>query len=659
MKRYILVGIILFCSFLFTSCDDDDEETSSDEIINTETSYSPQFNWPNVDDDAWLNYQWTDSETIPTTGEEVDDYYENTEFVAEANVVFNGETVAVTGADGYIQSAISGAHVIITCSNKVKINVSGTSSNGSLKFYSTSKFMVQLNGLSLINPTGPIINNQSTKRTFINVCQGTTNSLVDGESYTDISDDEDCKACIFSEGQLIFSGSGELSVVASYKHAICSDDYVLIRPFTNINLTASNGDGIHTNEYFAINGGTLDISSVKDGIETEGEEDESGDVTNGNILLNGGSITVTTTGEKGHALKAEGNFELNGSLLQATTFGAASKAINVAGDVFLNSGKIVATVNGTGIYEEDENDVSSAAGIKCDGNLKAINAGVYLTASGLGGKGISVDGTLSVEGGRIYVNTSGAQYVYQQFDTSPKGIKAEGVITISGGTIIIKATGGSGAEGLESKDKIYISGGVLSIECYDDAVNATNLIDVSDGFLFCYSTNNDAIDSGTDDADAQGLLTVSGGFVYAIGTTAPEAGFDCDQHTFTITGGTLIGLGGSSSTPTSSVCTQNVLLFGTSSLANKKLCLRNAAGNNIFVMQVPQYSSLNSSVTLLFSAPELEQGVSYSILQGGTITSGECYNGYYSEGAYTDGSTLLTFMQSSRVTAIGNTNPHP
>lgn len=663
MKRISFVGLLLFSCFLITSCNDDDDD-GDDEVlvVNGETSTSPSYVWPNFDTDDWAGYQWTDSETVPTTGDEADDYYENTNFVNDsALVVFNGGTASVTGADSYIQTQINGAHVTITCTGKVKFIVSGTTTNGSLKFYSDSKFMVRLNGANITNHSGSAFNNQSGKRTFIDVCDGTTNTLTDAVSYSGIPDDEDCKACLFSEAQLIFSGKGSLSITASYKHGICSDEYVLIRPYTNISIgaNASKGDGIHANEYVTINGGSLSISSVKDGIDAEGVEDELGNVSEGNIHINGGNVDITTTGEKGHALKAEGNLEFNAGNVEVKTSGAAARGMNVSGNITFLGGKYSASIGGTGVYDDDENDVSSAAGIKCDGNVEVTNTGIYLAASGKGGKGINADGTITINSGRIEVSTSGSQYVYQNLDTSPKGIKADGIITINGGTAIIKAVGGDGAEGLESKDKIYIAGGAVSVESYDDAVNAKNLIQVSDGFLLAHSTNNDAIDSGTDDSGSQGLLTITGGFVYAIGASQPEAGFDCDQHTFTITGGTLFGLGGSSSTPTSSACTQNSFLYGASNLSGKKVCLYSSSDSCLFVVQVPQYSSLSSSATLLFSSPKLEQGTTYAIFSGGTIVSGTELNGYYSGATYSGGSLLVSFTQNSRVTTVGNFSNNP
>lgn len=83
----------------------------------------------------------------------------------------------------------------------------GSSANGSFKVYGAKKQAIVLNGVSLTNPAGAALNNQNKKRTFI-VVKG-TNTLSDGASaaYAQVGE-EDCKAVLFSEAQLIFSGGG-------------------------------------------------------------------------------------------------------------------------------------------------------------------------------------------------------------------------------------------------------------------------------------------------------------------------------------------------------------------------------------------------------------------------------------------------------------------
>lgn len=114
------------------------------------------------------------------------------------------------------------------------------------------------------------------------------------------------------------------------------------------------------------------------------------------------------------------------------------------------------------IYEEDENDTSSAAGIKADGDLFISDCDILCVSSGTGGKGFNVDGKITIESGKIDIATSGGKYVYnaaQDLDSSPKGVRAEGGIIINGGYLNIQVTGRSdGSEGLESKSHTFLQG---------------------------------------------------------------------------------------------------------------------------------------------------------------------------------------------------------
>ena len=135
---------------------------------------------------------------------------------------------------------------------------------------------------------------------------------------------------------------------------------------------------------------------------------------------------------------------------------------------------------------------------------------------------------------------------------------------------------------MESKDVLTINGGIYDIETYDDAINAANQVVINGGYIYCYSSGNDGIDSN-------GTLTVTGGIVIASGTNSPEEGFDCDRNTFSITGGVLIGTGGSSSTPTSSACSQRSVLYSASSATSGNLInIQDANGTNVFTYKLPR-----------------------------------------------------------------------
>ncbi len=527
-----------------------------------------------------------ETESIPTEGDEAEDYIENNSFTNNIGIAFNGGNATTSGSVDGVTVTINGADVIVNSSVKnVCYTVSGTTNDGFLKIYSDKKFELKLNGVNITNPDGAAINIQSKKRGYIVLADGTTNTLTDGTTYNDKTDDEDMKACFFSEGKMLFSGKGSLDVYANCKAGIRSDDYVMFRPGNNIYVKATAGNAIKANDAIYIKGGVINVE----------------------------------------------------------TSAAASKGLSCDGLVQIDGGRTTAITTGTGEYDTDEQDVSGCAGVKADSIFVMNGGSLYCKSTGAGGKGISTDQTLTVNDGTIKVITTGQQYVYSKLDTSPKGMKSDGAMYLKGGTIIVRCTGGEGSEGIESKSTMNISGGNIMAFCYDDALNSSKAMTISGGNIFAMGTNNDGIDSNS-------TLTISGGVVVACGTTQPEDGFDCDQNTFTITGGTVIGIGGGTSTPTTSVTTQPVAILGGNSISSGQyITVADSKGNNIFAFNVPRDYN-QQGYTLLVSSPDMTKGNSYVFSSGATVSGGKSFCGYTTDATVSGGASIATMTLSSMIT---------
>ena len=412
-----------------------------------------------------------------------DDYIENTTFDKTITVTFSQSgNASVSGDESGIVS-INGNDVIATNNTDqvIKYVLTGETSDGFFKLYSTKKQAIVLNGVSITNPDGAAINNQSKKRTFIVLNDGTKNYLTDGANYSDATDSEDMKGCFFSEGQLIFSGSGYLEVDANCKAGIRSDDYVRTMPKANIWVDASAGNGIRGNEAVIVTGGVMNINvtgTADKGISTDGE-----------VRIEGGRTTIFTSG----------GYE----------------------------------------YDSDENDYSACSGIKADSVININGGELNIKSTGTGGKGLNCDDEININDGVVRIITTGKRQKDSKGSVSPKGIKADGKITVSGGQTQVRLEGtGDGTEGIESKSEIHIEAGTVESYSYDDAINSAGNLYIDGGYVYARSYNNDAIDANKN-------LYINGGVVIAEGAGQPECGLDAaEQYKAYINGGTVIAIGG-------------------------------------------------------------------------------------------------------------------
>lgn len=529
----------------------------------------------------------SETETIPTdeNDESYEDYVEHSSFSETVSIVYADDKATVSTLPDGVEATVDGAGVIINSTIAgVAYELQGSSSNGYFKIYSEKKFHLTLNGVSLTNPTGAPINIQSGKRVFVTLADGTSNSLVDGSSYN-TPDGEDEKGTFFSEGQLVFNGKGSLEVTGNKKHGIVSDDYIRVRTGTNIYITASNGHGIKANDYVAIGGGVLNIEvsgTAKKGISSDGY-----------VLVSGGRTTILTSGD--------------------------------------------------GEYDEDEDDVSGAAGIKADLYFQMEGGQLNIKSTGAGGKGINTDGEIIINDGDIQVITTGQTFTYSSdLDSKAKGIKSDTDVTVNGGTIKIKTTGGEGSEGLEAKGVMNINGGEIEIATYDDCINSAGDMYLNGGYIYAFATNNDAIDSNGD-------LYIKGGVIVALGASEAECAIDAAEgKNIYITGGTVVGVGGSNASYPASSSSQMSVAFQASVSTGSTLTIADGSDAILsFTIKRGYQSGL-----YLISSPDFKNGTSYTVYSGSSV-SGDDWHGLYTDPSVSNVGTELGSV-TAQATAGGN-----
>ena len=553
---------------------------------------------------AWSG-EWASDSGYDAVGSDKDFFHELNTFNNRVTVTYNGSNATVESNNSSIKSHISGAYVALdmTSVSGVEVIVMGKTSDGGLKIYSENKYKLTLNGTDITSKRGPAINSQAGKRVYLHLANGTTNRLTDCATYQDDhytlpgTANEDRKGALFTEGHIIVSGYGALVVAGKYKHAIVTDGYYYQRPGSTVVVT----------------------EAIKNGIHVKGDSDDG-------------------IGTK-----------ITGGLIYATVSGTAGKGIKCDMDIDIAGGKLNITTSGNATYDSDSKDTSSASCLKSDTNINIKGGKLALSSSGTGGKGISADADIVIDGGNTDISTTGGQYKYStQLTSSPKGIRADGNITINGGSLNISVTGKSeGSEGFESKNTITINGGDIVINAYDDGMNASKALVVNGGRVYAHATNNDGIDSN-------GTITVNGGLFIGIGAGNPEGGIDVDSNTLYINGGYVLGIGGGMmGKPATSSKQYSVVYGGASVTSGQQIALLDASNNRLFSFESP----ISMSATICFSTPDIKSGSTYTVASGGTTSNySEKWQGWYSDGTWSGGSTLTTFTPSSVVTSIGSSS---
>lgn len=526
----------------------------------------------------------TETENIPSDDE---DYVENSNFKSKVTINYAGSTATSSGSVSGVSISIDGADVTVNSTAKgVEYVLSGFSDDGSFKVYGEKKYKVTLNGVNLKNNDGPAFNDQSGKRVFVVVNDGTFNSFTDGTSYA--SSTEDQKGAMFAEGKLLFSGTGKLRVYGNTKAGISADDYIVIRPGSDIYVKSTAGNGIKAND---------------------------------GIYVYGGIVNVETSAAASKGLSSDSLFTMTG-------------------------GRVTAITSGGGEYDSDDNDISACAGVKADADFTMSGGELLCKSTGTGGKGISVDGQLTMNDGTIKIITEGRTYAYNStLDSKAKGIKADGNMELNGGSIMVKATGGDGSEGIESKGTMHIAGGSYEVYSYDDALNSALDMTIDGGYIYAFGIGNDGIDSN-------GNLYINGGTIVAYGTAQPEQGLDAAEgKALYINGGTVIGIGGGTTYP-SSASKQPSIVYGGSVSEGSTLALQSGSTN---ILALTMGRSYNGAAVFLISSPSLKSGGSYDFYTGASA-SGTSWHGLISDATITSSGTSVASVSSlsSPYSQVGN-----
>ena len=354
--------------------------------------------------------------------------------------------------------------------------LSGSTTDGSLTLDGSYKCTVSLAGLTLTNPSGAAITITNSKRIQISAKKDTENTLTDGSGSQKACIYSQGQLQLQGKGTLNVIGNLKhgiksasyiqiknltLNITSAVGDGINCEEYFQMQSGT-VSISGTQDDGIQCDL-----GGT-----VSTGETTDHEDEDSGNIyleggtlsvsvtaaaskgvkAAGDMRISDGDITVKTTGNgeydsddsdaKGCAcLKSDGNMTIDGGTITLTSTGSGGKCIKADAILTVNNGSVTATSSGSQ-YKYSSSATASPKTIKADGGL--VISGCTIYAKSASHEGIESKGTLTITGGYVYA------------EASDDAINSAGDMTISGGNVMANS---SGNDGIDANGNCYIKDG--------------------------------------------------------------------------------------------------------------------------------------------------------------------------------------------------------
>lgn len=588
MKKILSALLVLTLVLaLFCSCDS--------EIGGNESAGKNQVSVPDIN---------VDTEKFGTDDEMFTERDKRTSYNEKECVSIELNGTSVTANSDSVK--ISDGTVTIT--EEATYIISGTLENGMIivDAEDTDKLQIVLNGTNITNKTSAALYILEADKVFVTLADGTENTLISGGEFIAI-DENNIDGAIFSKQDLTFNGSGSLSVTSPIGHGIvCKDDLVITGGSYSIKCASH---GFDANDSVRITGKTkIKIDAGKDGMHCE----NSDDATLGFVYVSGGTLDIEAEGDgvsAGAYLQIEnGSFDMligggsvNGSKESSDNFGG-----------FMGGGR-------PGDNQNTDENSTSMKGIKSESDM-IINGGTFSIDSA--DDAVHSNTSLTVNGGNFEISSGDDAF------------HAEEKLLITAGNINVSES----YEGLEALH-IEVKGGNINLVSDDDGLNAAGGNDSSgeggrDGMFGRPgggpgggpggngSSNGCIVISGGtlyvkasgDGIDANGTLTISGGYTTVVGPTQGDtATLDYDVSAV-ISGGTFIGTGGAGMAQTFSDSEQGVISVSAGRQnAGTNITLKDKDGN-IIVSYEPELSF----AVVILSSPDIVSGESYTITVGGT-----------------------------------------
>lgn len=358
---------------------------------------------------------------------------------------------------------------------------------------------------------GTLLQVNKAQEVVISLAEGSQNALTESQA----SDDEEVKATIHSQVPLTLNGTGNLTLTALTKNALEVEDDLKVLGGTYTVKAANHG--FKAEGALDIEAATLTIEAGKDGLHAEHDETTE----RANISLNPTQLSIAATED---GVDAGNELTIKGGTITVSQSeeGLEARVIRqLGGDVTIKSSD-----DGVNASAGSSNKTSdtSATSKTSDANTTSNTADTSTSAS----QAISDSATASAPGSKATADpaaTSQADQANKDKNTTPPSPPA-GQAPPQGGQPPQNGQGPGGMPpgGQEESDpslQIILEGGTLTIDAEGDGIDSNGTVTISGGSLVV----NGSVQGGNGPLDAAGDITITGGRVWALGTSDMLQGF--------------------------------------------------------------------------------------------------------------------------------------
>lgn len=423
-----------------------------------------------------------------------------------SQIILADQTATVTGqgasfSDQTLTITQAGTYVLTGSGKNIKLVVEAAD---------TDQVHLVFQNLTL-EGEGTLLQVNKAQEVVISLAEGSQNALTESQA----SDDEEVKATIHSQVPLTLNGTGNLTLTALTKNALEVEDDLKVLGGTYTVKAANHG--FKAEGALAIEAATLTIEAGKDGLHAEHDETTE----RANISLNPTQLSIAATED---GVDAGNELTIKGGTITVSQSeeGLEARVIRqLGGDVTIKSSDD--GVNASAGSSSKTSD-TSATSKTTDASATSNTADTSSSAS----QATTDSATASTSASQATADPAATSQVDQankDKNATPPSPPA-GQAPPQGGQPPQNGQGPGGMPpgGQEESDpslQIILEGGTLTIDAEGDGIDSNGTVSISGGSLVV----NGSVQGGNGPLDAAGDITITGGRVWALGTSDMLQGF--------------------------------------------------------------------------------------------------------------------------------------